>query len=62
MNAGPLAQFQIEGVVLFNGRPRFKGFRALVAFVEQEDNHHLPALTVRETLRYAASKRHYVRP
>ncbi|KAG8896745.1 hypothetical protein FRC01_011637, partial [Tulasnella sp. 417] len=54
MNAGPMARFQIEGAVLFNGRPRFKGFRALVAFVEQEDNHHLPALTVRETLRYAA--------
>ncbi|KAG8951402.1 hypothetical protein FRC04_006173 [Tulasnella sp. 424] len=54
MNAGPMARFQVEGAVLFNGRPRFRGFRALVAFVEQEDNHHLPALTVRETLRYAA--------
>ncbi|KAG8923585.1 hypothetical protein FRC00_006062 [Tulasnella sp. 408] len=54
MNAGPMARFQVEGAVLFNGRPRFRGFRALVAFVEQEDDHHLPALTVRETLRYAA--------
>jgi ABC-type multidrug transport system ATPase subunit len=26
----------------------------MVAYVEQEDDYHLPALTVRETLRYAA--------
>ncbi|CCO31313.1 hypothetical protein BN14_05352 [Rhizoctonia solani AG-1 IB] len=31
-----------------------KNMRNQVAFVEQEDDYHLPALTVRETLRYAA--------
>lgn len=56
MNAGPLAKFSVDGQILFNGQPRTKGFRALVSFVEQEDEHHMPALTVRETLRYAASK------
>ncbi|KAG8903628.1 hypothetical protein FRB99_002933 [Tulasnella sp. 403] len=55
MNAGPFAKFSTDGaVLLFNGKSRPKGFRSLVSFVEQEDSHHLPALTVRETLRYAA--------
>ncbi|KAG8761944.1 hypothetical protein FRC11_012005 [Ceratobasidium sp. 423] len=31
-----------------------ESMREQIAFVEQEDDYHLPALTVRETLRYAA--------
>ncbi|CAE7148911.1 unnamed protein product [Rhizoctonia solani] len=54
MNAGVGAGFKSQGDILFNGRPVDKGMREQVAFVEQEDDYHLPALTVRETLRYAA--------
>ncbi|CAE6447201.1 unnamed protein product [Rhizoctonia solani] len=54
MNAGVGAGFKPEGSILFNGRPVNKSMREHVAFVEQEDDYHLPALTVRETLRYAA--------
>ncbi|CUA67200.1 hypothetical protein RSOLAG22IIIB_07262 [Rhizoctonia solani] len=54
MNAGVGARFKSEGSILFNGRPVNKSMREHVAFVEQEDDYHLPALTVRETLRYAA--------
>ncbi|KAJ1301061.1 hypothetical protein OPQ81_003479 [Rhizoctonia solani] len=54
MNAGLGAGFSPQGEILFNGRPVDKSMRDQVAFVEQEDDYHLPALTVRETLRYAA--------
>ncbi|KAG8931848.1 hypothetical protein FRC02_002035 [Tulasnella sp. 418] len=54
MNPGPFARFETEGLVTLNGEARMKKSRSLVAFVEQEDDYHLPALTVRETLRYAA--------
>ncbi|KDN46584.1 hypothetical protein RSAG8_04237, partial [Rhizoctonia solani AG-8 WAC10335] len=54
MNAGVGAGFKSQGDILFNGRPADKSMREQVAFVEQEDDYHLPALTVRETLRYAA--------
>ncbi|KAB5589912.1 hypothetical protein CTheo_6655 [Ceratobasidium theobromae] len=54
MNAGIGAGFNIQGEILFNGRPMDRNSRSQVAFVEQEDDYHLPALTVRETLRYAA--------
>lgn len=40
---------------MFNGvvtTPRQR--KGYTAFVEQEDDHHLPALTVRETLQFAA--------
>ncbi|KAG8839536.1 hypothetical protein FRC18_010315 [Serendipita sp. 400] len=54
MNAGPLSHFQKIGLILINGRPLSVDNRDTVSFVEQEDEYHLPALTVRETLRYAA--------
>lgn len=59
MYAGQLARFVVTGQVLFNSQSRRsrRQTRGLVSFVEQDDNHHLPALTVRETLRYAAGMR-----
>ncbi|KAJ7456457.1 P-loop containing nucleoside triphosphate hydrolase protein [Mycena latifolia] len=54
LNAGPGAHFEMTGDLLFNGVPATDDVRASVAFVQQEDDHHLSALTVRETLRYAA--------
>lgn len=54
MNAGPFAHFQHEGSILLNDQPLSRTNSDLVSFVEQEDEYHLPALTVRETLRYAA--------
>jgi ABC-type multidrug transport system ATPase subunit len=39
---------------LFNGQPANSLVMSNVAFVEQEDDWHLPSLTVRETLHYAA--------
>ncbi|KAJ7171842.1 P-loop containing nucleoside triphosphate hydrolase protein [Mycena crocata] len=54
LNAGPSAHFEMTGDLLFNGMPATDDVRNSVAFVEQEDDYHLSALTVRETLRYAA--------
>jgi ABC-type multidrug transport system ATPase subunit len=54
MNAGLFAHFEREGSILFNGQSHSRANRDLVSFVQQEDEYHLPALTVRETLRYAA--------
>ncbi|KAF8213711.1 P-loop containing nucleoside triphosphate hydrolase protein [Mycena galopus ATCC 62051] len=54
LNAGPGAHFEMTGDLLFNGMPATEDVRNSVAFVEQEDDYHLSALTVRETLRYAA--------
>ncbi|KAF7367373.1 Pleiotropic drug resistance proteins (PDR1-15), ABC superfamily [Mycena sanguinolenta] len=54
LNAGPGAHFEMSGDLLFNGMPATEDVRNSVAFVEQEDDYHLSALTVRETLRYAA--------
>ncbi|KAG8836185.1 hypothetical protein FRC17_009528 [Serendipita sp. 399] len=54
MNAGPLSRFQKDGTILINGKPLSAANRDTISFVEQEDDYHLPALTVRETLRYAA--------
>ncbi|QRV93619.1 ABC transporter [Ceratobasidium sp. AG-Ba] len=54
LNPGFGANFAMQGEILFNGRPMDRNSRSQVAFVEQEDDYHLPALTVRETLRYAA--------
>jgi ABC-type multidrug transport system ATPase subunit len=46
MSAGVGANFKSHGEILFNGRPMDKNMRNQVAFVEQEDDYHLPALTV----------------
>ncbi|KAG9082294.1 hypothetical protein FS749_006963 [Ceratobasidium sp. UAMH 11750] len=54
LNPGFGAEFSTQGEVLFNGQLVDRASRSQVAFVEQEDDYHLPALTVRETLRYAA--------
>ncbi|KAK7064707.1 pleiotropic drug resistance protein, ABC superfamily [Favolaschia claudopus] len=54
LNAGPGAHFEMTGELLFNGQPTTEDVRNSIAFVEQEDDYHLSALTVRETLRYAA--------
>ncbi|ELU45266.1 ABC transporter protein [Rhizoctonia solani AG-1 IA] len=45
MNAGVGSRFESQGEILFNGRPVNKNTRDQVAFVEQEDDYHLPALT-----------------
>lgn len=49
--------FHWTGEVLFNGRSASSATRSLVGYVEQHDDYHLPALTVRETLHYAAALR-----
>ncbi|KAJ7630445.1 P-loop containing nucleoside triphosphate hydrolase protein [Roridomyces roridus] len=54
LNAGPGAHFSMTGEILFNGKAASDDVQNSVAFVEQEDEYHLSALTVRETLRYAA--------
>ncbi|KAG8888726.1 hypothetical protein FRB98_006983 [Tulasnella sp. 332] len=55
MYAGRFAHFDVAGEVLFNGSAlSSKQARGFVSFVEQDDAHHLPALSVRETVRYAA--------
>lgn len=56
MNPGPLSKFHAPSPssILFNGAPAERNMRGLVAFVEQDDEHHYAALTVRETLRYAS--------
>ncbi|KAJ7293859.1 P-loop containing nucleoside triphosphate hydrolase protein [Mycena rebaudengoi] len=54
LNAGTGAHFETEGEFLFNGAPATDNVRTSIAFVEQDDAHHLSAITVRETLRYAA--------
>ncbi|CAG7851806.1 ABC transporter G family member 6 Short=ABC transporter ABCG.6; Short=AtABCG6; AltName: Full=White-brown complex homolog protein 6; Short=AtWBC6 [Serendipita indica DSM 11827] len=54
MKAGPFARFDREGSILFNGKTLSRNDSDIVSFVQQEDDYHLPALTVRETLRYAA--------
>ncbi|KZV81463.1 P-loop containing nucleoside triphosphate hydrolase protein [Exidia glandulosa HHB12029] len=54
-SAGLLARFVRGGEVRFNGEVvSEKRMQRLSAFVEQEDDYHMPALTVRETLKYAA--------
>lgn len=49
-----LASFAMEGLLTFNGQPAGKKTQHLVGFVGQEDSHHLPGLSVRETLLFAA--------
>ncbi|KAL1410291.1 hypothetical protein Q8F55_004297 [Vanrija albida] len=54
LNAGPMARFYRTGELFFAGQKANSLAWSNVAFVEQEDDWHLPSLTVRETLRYAA--------
>ncbi|WWC59875.1 uncharacterized protein I303_102437 [Kwoniella dejecticola CBS 10117] len=53
-NPGPLSRFSHSGSLLFAGEAASSASRSNVAFVEQDDDWHLPSLTVRETLTYAA--------
>ncbi|KAK4700817.1 hypothetical protein P7C70_g5427, partial [Phenoliferia sp. Uapishka_3] len=57
LHSGRGSDFETRGAILLNGRQLDSSNTGLLGFVEQEDNHHLPALTVRETLRYAARLR-----
>ncbi|KAH9905520.1 P-loop containing nucleoside triphosphate hydrolase protein [Fomitopsis serialis] len=50
----PPSRFSVAGSILFNGRPTSSGHSEQVAFVQQSDQWLLPALTIRETLHYAA--------
>lgn len=54
LRAGAMAGFYRTGELLFADAPVSALTMSNVAFVEQEDDWHLPNLTVRETLRYAA--------
>ncbi|KAJ3519459.1 hypothetical protein NM688_g9298 [Phlebia brevispora] len=54
LKAGLMSFFRPEGQILINGVPVSSRTRHVCAFVEQDDDYHLPALTVRETLRFAA--------
>jgi ABC-type multidrug transport system ATPase subunit len=54
LNAGALATFSRTGSLLFANAPPTATSQSNIAFVEQDDDWHLPSLTVRETLRYAA--------
>ncbi|GAA5912086.1 uncharacterized protein JCM6883_007106 [Sporobolomyces salmoneus] len=57
LSSGAMSDFSSTGTIKLNGKEYDSSLASLVAFVEQEDTHHLPALTVRETLRYAARLR-----
>ena len=52
--SAPMSTFRTIGQILMAGQPLNAKSRSNVAFVEQDDDWHLPSLTVRETLRYAA--------
>ncbi|WVW79872.1 hypothetical protein I302_101842 [Kwoniella bestiolae CBS 10118] len=54
LNPGPLSRFTQSGSLLFAGELASQASQSNVAFVEQDDDWHLPSLTVRETLTYAA--------
>ncbi|KAG0658490.1 hypothetical protein C6P46_005733 [Rhodotorula mucilaginosa] len=57
LSSGATSAFSSSGSITLNGQEFDSSLASLVAFVEQEDSHHLPALTVRETVRYAARLR-----
>ncbi|GAA5832082.1 hypothetical protein JCM11251_002811 [Rhodosporidiobolus azoricus] len=57
LSSSAMSDFSSTGSIELNGQPFDSSLASLVAFVEQEDAHHLPALTVRETLQYAARLR-----
>lgn len=46
MNPGPFAHFRSEGSILINGQPLSRQNSEVVSYVAQEDDYHLPALTV----------------
>ncbi|ORX36262.1 P-loop containing nucleoside triphosphate hydrolase protein [Kockovaella imperatae] len=52
--SAPMSTFRTTGQILMAGQPVNAKSKSNVAFVEQDDDWHLPSLTVRETLRYAA--------
>jgi ABC-type multidrug transport system ATPase subunit len=54
LNPGPFASFYLQGSLLLANQPANPTLQSNIAFVEQDDDWHLPSLTVRETLRYAA--------
>ncbi|EKM57187.1 uncharacterized protein PHACADRAFT_208320 [Phanerochaete carnosa HHB-10118-sp] len=54
IKGGLLSSFEGHGEIKLNGVPVSSRTRHICAFVEQDDDYHLPALTVRETLRFAA--------
>ncbi|WVQ77432.1 hypothetical protein IAR50_007118 [Cryptococcus sp. DSM 104548] len=54
LSAGALSRFTFTGSLLFANEPITRTTQSNVAFVEQDDDWHLPSLTVRETLTYAA--------
>jgi len=54
LNPGPFASFNLQGSLLLANQPANPALQSNIAFVEQDDDWHLPSLTVRETLRYAA--------
>jgi ABC-type multidrug transport system ATPase subunit len=55
LTAGLLSSFVPSGKITLNGVTVSPKTRHVCAFVEQDDDYHLPALTVRETLRFAAT-------
>ncbi|GAA5883094.1 hypothetical protein JCM16303_006086 [Sporobolomyces ruberrimus] len=57
LSSGAMSDFSSTGTIKLNGKEYDTSLASLIAFVEQEDSHHLPALSVRETLRYAARLR-----
>ncbi|GAA5921109.1 hypothetical protein JCM3775_004094 [Rhodotorula graminis] len=57
LNSSAMSAFSSTGTITLNGQPFDSILASLVAYVEQEDDFHLPALTVRETLRFAARLR-----
>jgi ABC-type multidrug transport system ATPase subunit len=57
LEPGPLTAFRLTGDILFDNSPADRALQSYVAFVEQDDEWHLPTLTVRETLHYAAMLR-----
>ncbi|KZT29972.1 P-loop containing nucleoside triphosphate hydrolase protein [Neolentinus lepideus HHB14362 ss-1] len=54
LTTGIFSKFEISGDVLFNAEAMSETTKGLVAFVQQNDSYLLPALTIRETLHYAA--------
>lgn len=57
LSVGATSNFSTTGTIKLNGKVFDSSMASLVAFVEQEDNYFLPALTVRETIKYAARLR-----
>lgn len=54
LNPGPFSHYTTSGTLLFANQPISRTTQSNIAFVEQDDDWHLPSLTVRETLTYAA--------